>query len=103
MNTFLVIAASFGLAGTVVQAACRLVVLRTTERELAELFDAASDLVGEYSWWKAPKAWWLNRGQVRASLSEHELVAYRRVWWDLAGWVVLIISAGYALAAALMT
>lgn len=86
------------LAGTCIQAYWRLRTIRDVELELVQHFNTVRELIEEVSWFRPVRR--LRRGrEVRAVLAEHpeDLLKYHRVYWELWGWVLLVVASFFAL------
>ena len=85
------------LAGTCIQAYWRLRTIRDVEIELTQHFNAVRGLIEEVSWFRPLKRL-KRRREVKRALAERpeDLLKYQRVYWELMGWVLLVVASFFA-------
>lgn len=84
--------------GTLIQAVTRLVAISDNEVEMARHFSAVRDLIEEVKWPQVIRRFRRSR-EVMAILRDHpqELRDYRRLYWELVSWSLLVTASGCAL------
>lgn len=90
------------LAGTCIQAYWRLRTIRDVELDLTQHFNAVRGLIEEVPWFRPVKRL-QRRREVRRALVERpqDLFKYQRVYWELMGWVLLVLASFFALVGAI--
>lgn len=95
---FSTLALIMALVGTGIQAYWRLRTIRDVERDISKHFVTVRELIEEVAWWR-PVQRFRRKREVLKVLSERpeELLMYQRVYWELVGWVLLVVASLLAL------